>query len=84
MLTTCEAYATYVSRYTSNWKVFEIKSSNNLNDEEFESTIEEYSVNFETSVKAFLNDLQKSSTQNMNTLLSRLDFNAYYMPRILF
>ena len=56
----------------------------NLSNEKFESTIETYSEKFETSVRKFLNDLQKSSTQNMNTLLSRLDFNAYYMPRILF
>ena len=99
VLSACEGYATYISRYTADWKInFEIKSSerktviqmvskdfrDNLTTKKFQSTIDEYSNNFEISVKDFLNDLHQSSTMNMNTLLSRLDFNAYYMPKILF
>lgn len=59
----------------------------NLLTTNFTNTIEKYGKSFEESVRTFLNDLQRSNDSpniNINVLISRLDFNAYYLPKLSF
>lgn len=58
----------------------------NLCSANFTNSIGKYGKGFEEAVRSFLNDLQKSNNSkiNMNVLLARLDFNAYYMPKLSF
>ncbi len=56
-----------------------------LSSTNFTNSIQKYSAAFEQAVRSFLNELQKANNSkiNMNVLLSRLDFNAYYMPKLM-
>ena len=55
----------------------------NMLSTNFKQSIDRYSDTFNEAIQQFLNDLQKSN-DSMNTLLARLDFNTYYMPRQAF
>ena len=64
----------------------------NLLTSNFTNSIEKYNKTFQDSVRMFLNDLQKGDCNtnnsnaniNINRILSRLDFNAYYIPKLSF
>eukprot|EP01083_Nonionella_stella_P009862 28230_1 len=58
----------------------------NLSQTNFINSINKYKNEFDQSVQSFLRNLQQNNqlkNQKVNVLLSKLDYNAYYMPKLL-
>merc|ERR1712228_569677 len=97
ILICCQKYSNFVKRYTSDWKIYETTKSHKSDQRKTAINMlakdcrdnlltTKYTKSFEQAVRGFLNNLQKSNNSNINinVLLSRLDFNAYYMPKLSF